>query len=236
MQFNGFGPDGFLHIDGFPETEDPRIARLEAEVARLRQQLAKEPGVQRVRRLDGGNESVDISRAAKQFHLAPEGRKEAMDLADRLRDHHQGRVKIPGLITSIYQLEDGSFVAAYEFSPNADRAYCRVTGRDAGAWLTANGYAEGPPPEKPIWDSMTLELRFRGVVCRKFTRKRTNNQILIISEFSDNGWPKMIAKPQTHRSPVSQTVKDLQRRMNKYSQICFYMENLNAAWRPVSEY
>jgi hypothetical protein len=65
---------------------------------------------------------------------------------------------------------------------------------DGAASLRRDAPKTGEPPAKPHWDPIRRELRYRGVVVKRF-RKPAPNQELILAAFEESGWPQHIDDP-----------------------------------------
>jgi hypothetical protein len=74
--------------------------------------------------------------------------------------------------------------------------------RDVGQTLQQDSKDVARP--KPQWDAQRRELRFQGVVVKRF-RKPAPNQELILAAFEESGWPPRIDDPLPPHSDIPPT-------------------------------
>ncbi len=87
--------------------------------------------------------------------------------------------------------------------------------------------------EKPDWDPQCQELRFRGVLCKKFPRKATN-QFRLLAAFQRAGWPSRISNPfskDRDDRKLGATIRDLRDSLEPESLITFERVNAQATWK-----
>ncbi|MFO0957084.1 MAG: hypothetical protein U0800_06405 [Isosphaeraceae bacterium] len=81
----------------------------------------------------------------------------------------------------------------------------------------------------PHWDRGLRELRYRGVLCRKYGQKAPN-QFTILDNFQRLGWPDSIPDPWRRPETLSITVKDMNRHLNTNCPMSFFIENNQVRW------
>src|SRR5262249_53864197 len=82
----------------------------------------------------------------------------------------------------------------------------------------------------PYWDRARRELRYRGVLCRKY-RQKALNQFVILDAFQAKGWTvDSVADPWQRPVTLNQTVKDLRNGLVDESPLDFTVEINRVKW------
>jgi hypothetical protein len=80
----------------------------------------------------------------------------------------------------------------------------------------------------PLWDKQSRELKFASVLCLSYAREAPN-QFTILDAFQSSDWPDTIA-PSLQSEQLTQTLRDMRKRLQKVSPIGFRLEKGRVRW------
>jgi hypothetical protein len=86
----------------------------------------------------------------------------------------------------------------------------------------------------PSWDRGLKELRFNGVLCKKY-RQSGEKQFQILEAFEKSGWPSSVPTPFDDPQMLHQTIKDLNANRSQDSTIVFSVEGGRPRWSAVPD-
>jgi hypothetical protein len=103
----------------------------------------------------------------------------------------------------------------------------RKLARRCGATIPERS-TPGPIPGKPKWDRASQTLSFDG---RQRKYNQGKNQFKVLDAFEKAKW-EPIYSPFPHRIELTQTIKDMNKRLNGWNMIRFVLDFPRISWRP----